>query len=263
MLRGVLAAALTPLRDGGASLDRDAFSGYTAFLEAAGLDGVFALGSTGEGLLLSTEERMRAAETFRACVAGRLAVHCGALATGEAVVLAEHAASIGADAVAAVAPPYYGYGDDELLEHFAAIADACAPLPFYVYEFAERTGYAVSPEVVRRLAARASNLAGLKVSDTPFDRVRPYLIEGLDVFVGSEPLLPEGLAAGAVGAVSALASVRPDVVVELVRAPSAAAAERARETRASFSPFISAAKASLAREGLMRADVRRPLLPSA
>ena len=74
--------------------------------------------------------------------------------------------------------------------------------PFYVYEFAARSGYAVPVAVLERLREAAPNFAGLKVSDTPWERFAPYLVEGLDVFVGPESLIPQGLAAGAVGAVS-------------------------------------------------------------
>jgi dihydrodipicolinate synthase/N-acetylneuraminate lyase len=77
MLRGALAAAVTPLRDDGAALDEEAFRPYLDFLAAAGLDGVLALGTTGEGILLSAAERRRAAELF---LEGPLPVivHCGA-----------------------------------------------------------------------------------------------------------------------------------------------------------------------------------------
>jgi len=64
VISGTLAAALTPLRDGGTALDEAAFEPYLEFLADGGVDGVFALGSTGEGLLLSTAERKRAAELF-------------------------------------------------------------------------------------------------------------------------------------------------------------------------------------------------------
>jgi dihydrodipicolinate synthase/N-acetylneuraminate lyase len=264
LLRGTLAAALSPLRDGGAAIDPDAVAGYVDFLADGGVDGVFALGSTGEGILLEAAERRELAEAFREATAERLAlaVHVGAVSTAQTVALAEHAASIGADAVAAVAPPYYGYSEDELLEHFAAAAAACAPVPFYVYELAARSGYAIPVAVVERLRGRAPNLAGLKVSDKPFSAVRPYMLEGLAVFVGYEPLIPEALAAGAVGSVSGLAAVHPDVVSVLVRDPSPEAAARVEQLRLGLEPLVPNGKAELARRGLMRPDVRAPLLPA-
>ncbi len=264
-LRGTLAAALSPLRDGGAAVDADAVAGYVDFLAAGGVDGVFALGSTGEGILLEAAERRELAAAFREATAGRLAlaVHVGALSTAQTVALAEHAVAIRADAVAAVAPPYYGYTAAELLEHFAAVAAACAPTPFYVYELAARSGYAIPVAVIERLRERAPNLAGIKVSDKPFAAVRPYLLDGLAVFVGYEPLIPEGLAAGAVGTVSGLAAVHPGVVSALVREPTAAGAARVEALRLGLEPLVPNGKAELARRGLMRPDVRAPLRPAA
>ena len=61
----LLAASVTPLRDGGAALDEDAIAPMVDFLAAGGVDGLFALGTTGEGVLLSLEERMRAAVAKR------------------------------------------------------------------------------------------------------------------------------------------------------------------------------------------------------
>jgi dihydrodipicolinate synthase/N-acetylneuraminate lyase len=170
MLRGTLAAAITPLRDGGAALDEDAFAPYVDFLVDGGLDGILALGTTGEGILLSTEERKRAAELFAAAAARRLqiAVHCGAQTTAETVELARHAAELRADAVAAIGPPYYVLDDEALYRHFAAAADAAKPLPFYLYEFRARAGYSIPLSVIERLGDR---VAGLKVSNQPWDAV--------------------------------------------------------------------------------------------
>src|ERR671927_354439 len=175
MLRGAIAAAVTPLRDSGEGLDEDAVPPYVDFLAAAGLDGILALGTTGEGFLLPVERRMRAAQLFVEAARGRLAVavHAGAQSTWDTLQLAAHAADIGADGVAVIAPPYFPLDEDELFEHFAAAARACAPTPFYVYEFAARSGYAVPLPVLERLRELAPNLAGLKVSDAPFERFEP------------------------------------------------------------------------------------------
>src|SRR4051794_10037439 len=176
MLRGALAAALTPLRDDGAALDEEAFRPYLEFLAEAGLDGILALGTTGEGILLSAAERRRAAELF---LEGALPViiHCGAQTTAETAALAEHAAASGAAGVAVIGPPYYALDEDALVAHFAAAARACDPVPFYVYEFKARSGYAVPVRVIERLRDEASNLAGMKVSDRPLEAVRPYLLQ--------------------------------------------------------------------------------------
>ena len=261
MLRGALAAALTPLRDGGEALDEDAIEPYVDFLAAGGVDGLLALGTTGEGFLLPLEQRLRAAQLFAEAAHGRLlvAVHCGAQSTWDTVQLAAHAADIGADGVAVMAPPYFMLDEAELLSHFEAAARACAPTPFYVYEFAARSGYAVPLAVLKRLREAVSNFRGLKVSETPWERFEPYLVEGLDVFVGPEALIGRGLGAGAVGAVSALASAFPELVVAAVRDPAAADLGQVRETMQRF-PFQSALKTVVGHRGVpVNPDVRRPL----
>lgn len=249
----MLAAAATPLRNGGAALDEDAFAPLIEFLAGAGLDGILALGTTGEGILLSVDERKRVAELF---VPERLdvIVHAGAQTTAATVALAEHAASLGAAGVAVIGPPYFQLDEAALLAHFSAAAQACAPLPFYVYEFERASGYAVPPAVLERLAEAAPNLAGLKVSDTPYEGFARYLGLGLDVFVGPEAFIARGLEEGAVGAVSALATAFPERV--------AAVDPRLAEIRETIEryPRHAALKHVLRRRGVpIREDVRGPL----
>jgi dihydrodipicolinate synthase/N-acetylneuraminate lyase len=264
VISGAFAAALTPLTGGGVALDEAAFEPYIGFLAAGGVDGVLACGTTGEGILLSTAERRRVAELCVAAAGDRLAVavHCGAQTTADTASLAAHAAEAGAAAVAVIAPPYFPLDERALAQHFEAAAAACAPLPFYVYEFEARSGYAVPLDVVRRLRERVPNLRGLKVSDRPWERVEPYLLDGLDVFVGAEALVLRGLEHGAAGAVSGLAAVYPEVVAAVVhdRSPEAAGeAERLRSSLERF-PFHAAAKVVAARRGVpIRPDVRAPL----
>ena len=265
MLYGAIAAAVTPLRDGGSAVDDGAFASFVRFLADGGVDGVLACGTTGEGILLSVDERV--AESF---VAARpdgflVAVHAGAQTTDHTVALSTHAKEIGADAVAVIAPPYFPLDDESLLEHLRAAADACAPLPFYPYEFEARSGYRISIAVIERLRETTTNLTGLKVSDRPFENVRPYLIGGLDLFVGSEPLVLEGLGEGAAGAVSGLATAFPEVVSALVHGRSDEASKHVttlRELIAPPMPFISAMKEILGARGVpVRPDVRAPLRP--
>ncbi|HVM17906.1 MAG TPA: dihydrodipicolinate synthase family protein [Gaiellaceae bacterium] len=260
MLKGAIAAALTPLRDGGAALDGDAVAPYVDFLAGGGLDGILALGTTGEGFLLSVPERRRAAELFVEAGRGRLdvAVHCGAQTTADTVALAAHAAEAGAAAVAVIGPPYFVLDEEAQHAHFLAAARACAPVPFYLYEFRPRAGYSLPPSLVARLRDEVENVAGMKVSNKPFDAVEPYLDLGLDVFVGAEELVPAGLERGAAGAVSGLAAAFPAEVARLVREGAADVAElRAALDRF---PFQAAAKAVVRRRGVpIREDVRAPL----
>jgi dihydrodipicolinate synthase/N-acetylneuraminate lyase len=253
-----IAAALTPLRAGGSELDPDALLPYLDYLHDGGVDGVLVLGTTGEGISLTVSERKHVLER---AVGGPLPVlaHCGAQTTGDTVALAAHAAEAGAAGVAVIAPPYYRVDDMALHAHFAAAAAACAPLPFYVYEFELTSGYAVPVPVVERLRETNDNLRGLKVSDAPFEKVRPYLLEGLEVFIGAEALIGEGLVAGAAGCVSGLAAAFPEVVSDAVQSGDST---RAGELRALLEryPRHAALKAVVRSRGVpLREDVRGPL----
>lgn len=262
MLRRALAAAVTPLRDG--AFDAAAVGPYMDFLAGHGLDGALVLGTTGEGVLFSPDERREIATAFIEVARGRLqvAVHCGAQTTRDTALLAEHAAAAGANAVAVIAPPYFALDEAELLAHFEAAARACAPLPFYLYEFEARSGYPIPLPVIERLRERVPNLVGMKVSDSPWERLEPYLLEGLDVFVGAEALLELGLSAGAAGAVSGLAASFPDAVVPMVRDRTTEAGEMATALRGQLQrfPFHAASKVVLGLRGVpVSPEVRAPL----
>jgi dihydrodipicolinate synthase/N-acetylneuraminate lyase len=264
-VHGTLAAAVTPLTGADGAIDADGIDGVVEFYARAGLDGILALGTTGEGIVFSQNERRLAADEFVTAAHHRLAVvvHCGAQTTHDTVVLAEHAASRGADGVAVIPPPYFALNAEAIFRHLAAAADACAPLPFYIYEFAARSGYAVPIDVIRRLQDAASNLAGLKVSDSPFDAVSPYLVPGLDVFIGAEGLICQGLESGAAGAVSGLAAAFPELTIDAVRSRTPEASARAARVRTAIEPFPfqSALKFILQRRGVAIEDaVRAPLL---
>ena len=102
----------------------------------------------------------------------------------------------------------------------------------------------------------------MKVSDAPFERVAPYLRAGLDVFIGAESLIGEGLKHGAAGAVSGVAAAFPDEVAALVRAPDAERAALVQSLRGALSahPFQASVKAALGFRGVgIGPDVRAPL----
>jgi len=261
--RPLIPAVVTPLSPDGSVLDLAAIGPYGAFLESHGADGAFVCGTTGEGILLGLDERRPVVEAYRRAISGVLVVHAGAQTTADTVALARHAAEIGADAVAVIAPPYFPLDADALTAHFVSAARAAAPLPFYCYAFTARSGYPLPVEVIRRIAASVDNLAGLKVSESPFERVEPYLELGLPVLIGNEPLLPAGIAQGAIGTVSGMASAFPDVVRAALDTADEAAGTRLLSLRTAMEAsgqFIAGAKHVLGMRGVpVSGGMRAPL----
>jgi dihydrodipicolinate synthase/N-acetylneuraminate lyase len=264
VITGAIAAAVTPLTGDGDAIDERGLGPLVRFLADGGIDGVLACGTTGEGVLLTVGERRSVAERILAerPEGFQLAVHAGAQTTTDTVELSTHAKEIGADAVAVIAPPYFPLDVEGIVAHLLAAAEACAPLPFYVYEFAARSGYAIPVDAILRLRDLAPNLAGMKVSDAPWQAVEPYLIEGVDLFVGSEPLVLEGLARGAAGAVSGLATAFPEIVSALVHDRSREAGEHVATLRRLLDPlpFHASLKEILVARGIQVGRAVRPPL---
>ena len=219
---------VTPLAPDGRHLHATAVAPYVQWLAQRGVDGVFVGGTTGEGPLLSLEERRQLLElVIGAARPLRLTVvaHVGDATTGGACALAEHAARAGADAMAAVTPWFFGLDLAALVEHFAELAATAAKTPFFLYHIPGAARNRVTPDLITALAPRAPNLAGLKDSGGDLAGLRGLAAagraacaHGFTVFCGGDAIALGALAAGADGMVSGNASTVPEPFVELVRA---------------------------------------------
>lgn len=157
--RGAWPALLTPSTpDGG--VDVHMVEQLATYLLDKGANGLYVCGSTGEGVSLSVAERCQVAETVADCVAGRipLIVHVGAVATRDAVALAQHARDLGVAGIASILPPF-GRGIAATYAHYEAIAAAAPDMPFYPYLFG---GQVDALTLLQELIARIPNLGGAK-----------------------------------------------------------------------------------------------------
>ena len=178
--RGLWPAMLTPLDLAGEPALAETEKLVELFVQQK-LDGIYLLGSTGQGPLLSVSQRQAIAECVVRTAAGRIPVmvHVGAVSTDDSMTLARHASRIGADAISSVGPIYYRTGADAVFEHFRRIGDA-GGLPFFVYHLS----------VVNTLS-----LGG-----------REY-VDRLQVFSGADEVLCQAAMSGACGAIGTFYNV--------------------------------------------------------
>jgi len=176
------------------------------------VDGFYPCGTYGSGPLMTTDERKKVAkivvEEKGPCT---VIVHIGAINTAQSVDLAQHAESIGADAVGAIPPFYYRYTKDQLLDHFRAIIKS-VDIPVFLYNNPGLSGNPITPDMLAMLADEG--LSGVK--DSAFDLVNFYMYllkvnkPDFKFIVGTEAIAAPALDAGAVGVISGLANVFPE-----------------------------------------------------
>jgi len=271
--RGMVIPLLTPFREDG-SLDEQALRRLARRLIAAGVHGLFPVGSSGEFCSLSQEERCRVIEVVIEEAAGQVLIYAGtgAISTREVIQLTRSAEALGADAAVVITPFYLAPSQDELYAHYAAIAESTS-LPVIPYNNPGRTGGVnLAPATVARLAA-IDNLVGIKDSSGNMAQTAEYVNETPDsfaVFQGRDSLFFPSLALGAVGGVAATGNVVPELVVELYEAFVAGDWKRSCAVQAklsllrgglSLSPFPSVLKAAMAMIGEPVGPPRRPVAP--
>lgn len=221
---GLFVALLTPF-DGEGNLDPTALDGLVEHTLRGGVDGVVALGTTGEFADLTPEERLVVLETTVAAVGGRVPVIAGigALGTAEACRHAAVAEQAGADAVLSLPPLFWKLDDAELFEHFAAVARA-TQLPVLLYDIPIFAGASLSPALVRRIAEELPSVVGIKLTVTDFRSVSSILTAvkpvrpDFSVTVGFEDLGLPALLAGADGLISGMANFDAPTLRTLVDA---------------------------------------------
>lgn len=207
-LEGLIAATHTPFRKDG-SLNLDAVEPQAAHLLKNTVRTVFIAGTTGEGHLLTREERTALAQRWMDVARGsgiRVIVHVGHASVAEAAALAAHAQSVGAHGVAALAPNYFKPRTPaQLVDCCAQVAAAAPKLPFYYYDIPSWTGVNVSvPQFLELAAERIPNLAGIKFTNPDLAQFQAcvHFAEGeYDILFGNDESLLAGLVLGARGAV--------------------------------------------------------------
>ena len=271
--RGVI-VALNACYDKAGEVSPAACRALCRWYQSLGVRGVYVGGSTGEGLLLSLEERKTLAEAAVQAARGEMTVivHAGCPATRDAVALARHAAAIGADAISAVPSVFYRLSEESIARHWTAIADA-AELPFFIYNIPQLTGYDLSMELFRRMLAHP-HVKGIKNSSESARQIQQFKEAGgpdFLVFNGPDEQFLAGRAMGADAGIGGTYGCMPELYLRLDALFMAGQRGEARRLQAIIGGFIErlcvfpsmygACKAVIARRAVDIGAPRPPFLP--
>ena len=269
--RGTYTVLVTPFTADGAAVDLAALQRLVAFQLANGVDGLIPLGSTGEFLSVSRDERAAITETVVRAAAGRVPVLVGTGAedTREAVVLSREAEALGADGVMVIPPFYSVPTDDELYVHYKAIADAIG-IPVMVYNNPATANVDLTPPLLARLST-IDGCRYVKESTLDVTRIRDITAacgDRMAVFAGV--LGYESAWLGAVGWVAVCSNVAPRLSSDMFRAAAAGDRAAALPLYRRLAPllpwvggprYVSGTKAAFRLLGMDMGPPRPPRLP--
>lgn len=179
----------------------------------AGVDGIFALGTNGEAYALSDKEKEFVISAVADEVKGRVPVYAGTgcVCTKDTIRLSQKAALLGADVLSVITPYFAKASQEELYDHYAAVAKA-VKAPIVLYNIPARTGNALAPETVEKLAD-IGNIVGAKDSSGNFDNMLQYIErtrnKDFSVLSGNDSLILWNLIAGGTGGIAGCANVFP------------------------------------------------------
>lgn len=212
MKTGVYVQLITPFKENG-EIDYKVLAEATKFVLAKGADGIYACGGTAEFFLLTTEERKRCLEVIIANADGKEVIaHVGSQSTSEAVELAKHAESVGANMLSAVAPYYFGYTFAQIKDYFTKLAHA-TKLELMIYNAAQARDYSL--EEMKEL------LSDDKISAVKYTGQNFYFLERLinscpnkKFYTGCDEAFLAGAAVGSDGAIGTTYNYYADKYIE-------------------------------------------------
>jgi len=201
--KGLWPAMFTPVDEQGEPA-YDQMGKLVELLISQGLDGLYILGSTGQGVLFNEAQRKKITEFVIRQTAGRLPVivQVGALTTTESVRLARHSAATGATGISSVGPIYYSFNAAMALEHYRAIAIA-TDLPFFPYQLGDHSMPGDTLDFVKRLLD-IPHVAGMKLTTSQLldiSLIHSFAGDGLKLFSGADELFCHASLCGTVGAI--------------------------------------------------------------
>lgn len=235
---GLIDAPFTPFHANG-DVNLEPIDTYANMLAKNGLKGVFINGSSGEGYMLTVEERMQLAERWVAVAPKdfKVIVHVGSCCLRDSVRLAKHAQQLGVWGIGSMAPPFPHIGRiEELVEYCETIAAAAPNLPFYYYHIPAFNGaYLPMLDLLKAVDGRIPNFAGIKYtyeSLYEYNQCRLYKNNKYDMLHGQdETILPSLAQGGAKGGIGGTTNYNGRCLVSIIDYWNKGELEKAREAQ--------------------------------
>lgn len=219
-ITGILTALLTPLNEEEEIIE-ESFKKLIDFQIKNGINGFFPLGTAGEGMKLSLKKRKKAAEIVVKHTAKRVPVivHIGTQDTEMSIELACHAKKIGAEAISAIGPFFYKPDIKGLIQHYKKISDS-VDLPLFVYNYPEKQGYNISPEIFKKLVEKVDGIIGIKDTSYNIEQIQEYVYrfkEKYTIIGAGDSMIFPTFIVGASAHISVLSNIFPKQVLSIYK----------------------------------------------
>ncbi|KPG74221.1 4-hydroxy-tetrahydrodipicolinate synthase [Enterococcus sp. RIT-PI-f] len=217
-LKGIISPILTPMHED-ESINVEELRNEVERMISNGIHGIFPFGTNGEGYILSAEEKKTVLEVVVDQTAGRVPIYAGtgAISTKETIAQSKMAQEAGADVLSIIAPSFAAASQEEIYTHYKTVAES-VDMPIVLYNIPARTGNAIAPATVARLA-QIENIIGAKDSSGNFSNILGYIEAGRSktngkfyTLSGNDQLIIWTLLAGGTGGIAGCANVYPQTM---------------------------------------------------
>lgn len=215
-IKGIIVPIITPMHED-ESINTEELERQVDRMIEAGVDGIFAFGTNGEGYILNGQEKELVLKTIVRQVHGRVPVYAGTgcVSTKETIEQSKMAEACGADVLSIITPSFAAASQAEIEKHYASVAESVPNMPIVLYNIPARTGNKIEPATVRKLC-QIENIVGAKDSSGDFKNILGYIEAGkakkngkFHVLSGNDQLIIWTLQAGGSGGIAGCANAYP------------------------------------------------------
>ena len=239
-IKGIIPPIITPMNED-ETINEQELRNQVNRLIGAGVHGIFPFGTNGEGYILNEQEKEKVLSIVIEETGGRVPVYagCGCIGTKDTIRMSRKAKALGADILSIITPSFAAASQSELYEHYRTVAQA-VDIPIVLYNIPARTGNALAPATVAKLAD-IDNIVGAKDSSGNFDNMLQYIErtrnKAFTVLSGNDSLILWNLLAGGGGGIAGCANVYPENMVAIYEKFAAGDLEGARKAQDAIRSF--------------------------